>query len=283
MKINKSAALASLGPNAPPPAAAPQPEAAPAAPAAPQLPATVQSPQDFMAMVTQEEEGDAVASERSLPPYLAFLHGMQNAAVRAAVASTLGSVPDGAPYIFASPSTVYNARELHFVRLKPLPFRYWSLDDSDGREERISEVRPTDGRWKERARGLFLAIGAGIPGGAMTVTYSVKQATISVSTSLHDAVAASKTPEWVKQHGGTLGNVPPDFRVCGQLQVSQRQVRSGDNKGKNYTQAGLICKPTPVAVLEALHAWTKRPEAQAEYAIARAYHERTVARLRELA
>jgi hypothetical protein len=236
-----------------------------------------------MAMVTAEEEGDEVASERSLPPYLAFLHGMQSAAVRAAVSSALGSVPDGAPYIFASPSTVYNARELHFVRVKPLPFRYWSLDDSDGREERISEVRPTSGPWKERARGLLIAIGGGLPGGAMTVTYSLKQATINVATSLHDAIAASKSPEWVKQHGGSLGNVPPDFRVCGQLSVQQRQVRSGDNKGKNYTQAGLICKPTPLAVLEALHAWTKRPEAQAEYATARAHHERVVARLKELA
>lgn len=253
----------------------------------PQLPAkhdtaVLAAPQDFLAELTKPDEADTKPAESDLPPYLTFLHGMQKAEVRAAVSAALGAVPDGTPYIYKSPGSVYDARGVHFVRVKPNPWHYWSLDDSDGQEERVSERRPLDNGWKERYRAVLLAVGPSLPGGILAITASLKQATCGVVTGLHDAVAAAQTPEWVRNNG-SLGTVPPDFRVAGRIQSQQRPVKSGPNAGKNYTQAGVVCTPTPMPVLEAVMRWVQTPEAQAEYVKARAWHEKTVARLRELA
>ena len=282
MKINTQAAKATIQKQ-------PEPVAPAAAEAAPQLPATTQpaelalaTAEDFLAQLTAPTEADSKPAESDLPPYLTFLHGMQKAEVRMAAMAALGAVPDGTPYIFKSPGTVYAARELHFLRVKPAPWHYYSADDDDGNEERISERRPLDNGWKERYRGVLLAVGPSLPGGIMAITVSLKQATCGVAASLHDAIAASTSAEWV-QKNGSLGKVPPDFRVAGRISGQQREVRSGPNKGRNYTQAGMICGPTPMPVLEAVMRWVQAPEAQAEYARAAAWHNKTVARLRELA
>ena len=85
------------------------------------------------------------------------------------------------------------------------------------------------------------------------------------------------------QKNGSLGKVPPDFRVAGRISSQTRPVKSGPNAGKNYTQATAICGPTPMPVLEVVMQWVNRPETQAEYARAAAWHNKTVTRLRELA
>ena len=274
-KINKQAAMQTV--QAQPTPAAQEP--------APQLPAkadafAVATPESFLAQLTAPAEADAKPSESDLPPYLTFLHGMQKAEVRMAAMAALGAVPDGTPYLFKSPGTVYAARDLHFLRVKPSPFHYWSSDDDDGNEERIAERRPLDNGWKERYRGVLLAVGPSLPGGIMAITISLKQATCGVAAGLHDAIAASQSAQWVQQNG-SLGKVPPDFRVAGRISSQQRAVKNGQNAGRNYTQAGIICTPTPMPVLEAVMRWVSLPEAQEEYARCVAWHNRTVARLRE--
>lgn len=206
-------------------------------------------------------------------PYVAFRERSTQDKLLNVIVSSLGMVPEGTP-VLVSGDKAFRTDGLAFALLDAPgmePTSYWTTNGPDYKPTRVWLTDPgvkcmpgtttedPQGRITEHARALLLVLpGAGTPPSGLSlpivVSVDFRAAKVQAVKNLATAGAASRSPEWAKQHG-KLAQVPPSFRMVGALTTRGGVVKGGPRKGSAYTIANMQCVPVSVAQLEAIGAW----------------------------